>query len=338
MNHKREQNLKDSKTALNGWLLIPFEVISRLFFCTRRDWQIHLDSPSYHRFWNFGMSTCLHSFCQCVENGILSWDSKKDFDPELTTLFFATPARNERSKVLWHGVPQAQLRERKVVTWSEKRWEGKMSWDDELLLVFGINVYDTVLCMAVFDIACANLVYFTMGIGTGCNESAWCYGICLVKLLPGQDWGIHHLPISQRCTEKGTSPLTIEIPDVWLIIHIGSNFKHLRLFSLGFLIFDWSHGYLFHAQCVSVWIPHPPISPETGTGFGIGTLSWGDTTLQRLLPSGSNPDFGVSKVLCRCLDVAFKSKDAHGLFWKPLGWTYHFSLVFSLFSQEQIVL
>lgn len=144
MNHKREQNLKDSKTALNGWLLIPFEVISRLFFCTRRDWQIHLDSPSYHRFWNFGMSTCLHSFCQCVENGILSWDSKKDFDPELTTLFFATPARNERSKVLWHGVPQAQVRERKVVTWSEKRWEGKMSWDDELLLVFGINVYDTV--------------------------------------------------------------------------------------------------------------------------------------------------------------------------------------------------
>lgn len=35
-------------------------------------------------------------------------------------------------------------------------------------------------------------------------------------------------------------------------------FQTFEIVSLGFLIFDWSHGYVFHAQCVSVWIPHPP--------------------------------------------------------------------------------
>ena len=124
------------------------------------DWQIHLDSPSYHRFWSFRIS---HMFTQFLPMR-RKWDPLMGLKKRLWSIinhpFFATPARNERSKVLWHGVPQAQLRERQVVTWSEKRWEGKMSWGWWNVIGIWDQCIWYCICMAVFDIGCANLVYF----------------------------------------------------------------------------------------------------------------------------------------------------------------------------------
>lgn len=144
----------------------------------------------------------------------------------------------------------------------------------------------------------------------------------------GTRLGIHHLPISQRCTEKvlhlwrlnilmyGWSSILGQTANIWDCF--------TRIF--GFLIGVWVCFPCTMCFCVD---PSSLISSTVRFRHRNFVLRWHHSTAS--IASCSNPDFGVSKVLCRCLDVAFKSKDAHGLFWKPLGWTYHFSLVFSFF-------
>ena len=189
--------------------------------------------------------------------------------------------------------------------------------------------------MAVFDIACANLVYFTMGIGTGCNESAWCYGICLVKLLPGQDWE------SIICRFPKDAPK-----------------KVLHLWRLKFLMYGWSSilGQISNiwdcfTRIFDFWLeswvcfpctvcfcvdPPPPISPETGTGFGIGTLSWGDTTLQRLLPVVLILILVCQKCCADALTWLSKAKMHMVYSGSPLGEPIIFLLFFRCFLRSKL--
>ena len=86
--------------------------------------------------------------------------------------------------------------------------------------------------MAVFDVGCANLV----GIGTGVMKALCATGFAW-ETSHGTRSGNPSFADFAKMHQKGTSPLTIEYPDVWLFDHpywVFINCKHLRLFHSDF--------------------------------------------------------------------------------------------------------
>lgn len=160
-----------------------------------------------------------------------------------------------------------------------------------------------------------------------------CYGICLVKLLTGQDWE------SIICRFPKDAPKRYFTFDDWIswcmVDHpYWVKLQTFEIVSLGFLDFWLESGYVFHAQCVSVWIPHPP-SPRR-YGFGIGTLSWGDTTLQRLLPVVLILILVCQKCCADALTWLSKAKMHMVYSGSPLGEPITFLLFFRFFFRRKL--